>query len=461
MTCRILGAMAVGFSLLLGVSSMTAASSAVKDRIFETTLPNGLKIILFENHKAPVITFQVWYRVGSRNESWGKTGLSHVLEHMMFKGTKTVSGREFTRTIAENGGNENAFTSEDFTAYFENISSDRLKIPIDLEADRMHNLVLREQDFLTERMVVLEERRMRTEDNPQAYLMEQVQTAVFQTSPYHWPVIGWKEDLEGLTLEDLKSYYDVYYNPVNAFVVVVGDFQKEEILPLIEKAFGAMVKGVPPNQKKNIDPPQTGERRIQAVREAQLPYVLMAYHVPNLKNPDSYVLEVIAAILSSGKSSRLYRSLIEEKELALSANAQHSLLSKDPSMFMLSAQLQPKKTLQEAEEALSREIERLRSEPVDLQELEKAKNQLQADFVYHQESFFYQGMVLAEYEIADSWRKIDDYIPSITKVTPEDISRVANLYLVPDNRTVGTLTPLPSTGEKQEPIGTPEKQVIR
>jgi zinc protease len=196
------------FSFLLFLFfSVTPSEAGLKEQVFETALPNGLKVILLENHKAPLITFQVWYRVGSRNEAWGKTGLSHVLEHMMFKGTEKVGPEEFSRIIQENGGNLNAFTSYDNTAYFENLSSDRIQVAIDLESDRMQNLVLRQEDFQPERMVVVEERRLRTEDNPQAFLMEQMMATAFQIQPYHWPIIGWMEDLSQLTLEDLKSYY--------------------------------------------------------------------------------------------------------------------------------------------------------------------------------------------------------------------------------------------------------------
>jgi zinc protease len=406
-------------------------------------LPNGLKVILLENHKAPLITFQVWYRVGSRNEEWGKTGLSHMLEHMMFKGTKKVGPEEFSRIIQENGGNDNAFTSRDHTAYFENLSSDRGQVSLDLESDRMQNLLLREEDFRTERMVVMEERRMRTEDDPQAFLMEQVEAAAFQISPYHWPTIGWKEDIARFTLEDVKKYYHTYYHPDNAFLVVVGDFRKEDLLPRIERAFGPIPKGGTPNQEKDIDPKQTGERRIFAKKEAQLPFFVMGYHVPNLREPDSYVLEVMAAILSAGKSSRLYQGLVREKQLVLDADADHSFLSRDPSLFYLSAQPLPGKEVGEVEKALNEEIERIQKELVGGHELQKAKNQLEASFIYGQDSLFFQAMLLAQHEIDLSWRTIDDYIPSIRKVTAEDIQRVAKQYLSPDNRTIGILIPLP------------------
>jgi zinc protease len=443
---------AILFFLFICFLFLPLSEAGLKEQVFETVLSNGLKVILLENHKAPLVTFQVWYRVGSRNEEWGKTGLSHMLEHMMFKGTKKVGPEEFSRIIQENGGNDNAFTSRDYTAYFENLSADRIQIALDLESDRMQNLILREEDFRTERMVVMEERRLRTEDNPQAILQEQLETTAFQIQPYHWPIIGWMEDLTRFTLENLKTYYKTYYNPVNAFLVVVGDFKKEELLPRIEKAFGSYPKGLIPNQEKEKDPPQIGERRIFLKKEAQLPNIVMGYHVPNLREPDSYVLEVIAVILSGGKSSRFYQSLVREKRLVLSADADHSLLSRDPSLFYLSADLLPDKDVAEVEKALDQEVERLQRGQVGEQELEKAKNQLEAAFVYGQDSLFNQAMLLAQHEITIHWSAIDDYIPSIRKVSAEDIQRVAKRYLIPDNRTVGILIPLPPKEEKPVPM---------
>jgi len=444
--------------LLFLILSVAISEAGLKENVFETALPNGLKVILLENHKAPLVTFQVWYRVGSRNESWGKTGLSHMLEHMMFKGTEKVGPEEFSRIVQENGGNDNAFTSRDYTAYFENMSTDRVQIPIDLESDRMHNLLLREQDFRTERMVVMEERRLRTEDNPQANLQEHMEATAFLTSPYHWPTIGWKEDIERFTLDDLKAYYKTYYNPVNAILVVVGDFKREELLPKIEKAFGSITKGIPPNQEKDIDPKQTGERRVFVKKEAQLPYLVTGYHVPNLREPDSYALEVIAALLSAGKSSRLYQSLVREKRLVLSVDADHSLLSRDPSLFYLSAELLPGKEVTEVEKALDQEVERLKEELVGAHELEKAKNQIEASFIFSQDSLFSQAMLLAQHEIALTWRAVDDYLPSIRKVSPEDVQRVVKRYLIQENRTVGILIPLPPKEGKPAPEGPPVKE---
>lgn len=438
------------------------ALAGFKERVFETHLSNGLTVLLLEDHKVPLVSVQVWYRTGSRNEEFGKTGISHLLEHMMFKGTRKISADAFNRMIQENGGQENAFTSEDYTAYFENLASDRIGVPLTIESDRLHNLVLREKDFRTERMVVMEERRMRTDDNPQAYLLEQLNAAAFQSQPYHWPIVGWMDDIARITLQDLKAYYRSRYSPGNAILVVVGDFRREKLLPQIERFFGRIAKGKTPAVVHYNDPPQTGERRIVVNREAQAPALVVGYHVPNLSNPDAYVLEVVSAILSGGKSSRLYVDLVEEKQLAMDVDADNPLLNVDPGLFMVSAAVLPGKSASETEKALEDQMERLRQEPVDANELEKAKNQLEAAFVFQQDSFFAQGLLLARYEIALNWSAADDYILSIRKVTAEDILRVARSTFTPDKRTIGILNPIPPEPGKTPPSGMPLKEnVIR
>ncbi len=432
----------------------------MSESVWESTLANGLKVILLENRKAPLVTFQVWYRVGSRNEQWGKTGLSHVLEHMMFQGTEKIGRGQFSRIIEENGGDDNAFTSNDFTAYFENLSADRVGVAINLEADRMQGLLLREEDFKTERSVVMEERRLRTEDNPRAVLHEQWQATAFQLHPYRWPIIGWMQDLARLTVDDLRNHYKVYYNPANAFVVVVGDFKKEQLFPLIEKAFGSIPGGSPPVQDVETEPRQLGERRIEVKKEAQLPSIIKGYHVPNLKDPDSYVLEVIGALLSSGESSRLYRNLVREKQLALNVDADNDIVSRDPYLFSIAADILPGRTVEEVEKALLVEIERLQKETVGQRELEKAKNQLEAAFTFAQDSLFAQAMLLARYEIASTWRDVDKYVPAVRKVSPEDIKRVSGKYLTADNCTTGILVPLPTTKERPVRPGSPTRERI-
>lgn len=424
--------------LLVLASSLPAAQSPV-----EKTLPNGLKVILLENHKAPLVTFQVWYRVGSRNEEWGKTGLSHMLEHMMFKGTEKIGPSQFSKIVEENGGDENAFTSADYTAYFENMGADSIEVSVMLEADRMQGLVLKEDEFKMERSVVMEERRLRTEDEAKALLREGIEAAVFQVQPYHWPVIGWMEDIEGFTVNDLRSYYDTFYRPSNAFIVVVGDFNEKTLLPLIEKAFGAIKGGSPPRQDGMREQPQKGERRIVVKKEAQLGAITKAYHVPTILDDDSYSLDLIQTLLSSGESSRLYRKLVQELQLALSIDADNRSMSKDPNLFSISADIMPGKTAEEVEAALIAEIERLQKEPVGKRELEKAKNQLEASLMFTRDSIFYQAMILAQYEIVGSWKDLDSYIPKIRKVSGQDVMAAARKYLVPDNCTTGILVPLP------------------
>ena len=442
---RIVGQATIVCALLLLTLSFQPlwAQTAFKERVQEAFLSNGMKVIMLEMPKAPVVTFHVWYRVGSRDESWGKTGLSHLLEHMMFKGTKTRGPEQFSRIIQENGGNDNAFTSQDFTGYFTNISADRIAIPLALEADRMANLLLREEDFTTERMVVVEERRLRTEDNPQAYLSEQLDAAAFQIQPYHWPVIGWMEDLKGLTLSDVKDHYRRFYNPSNAFIVVAGDFKGEQLLPEIERAFGAIPKGSAPERRSFSEQPQAGERRLIVKREAFQPAIVTAYHVPKAPHPDSYALEVLESLLSGGKSSRFYRSLVRGKRICLSADAHNSFLSVDPSLFYLSAEPLPGIPMEEVEKALEEEIRKVQTELADASELDRVINAVEANFIYGQDSLFSQAMILARYEIALGWRAIDDYLPLVRRVTPEDVRRVAVRYLQPDNRTAGILVPLP------------------
>jgi zinc protease len=445
------------FSLLVlasvSISAVGDPAQLMNLQVEEFTLQNGMMFLVVERHAMPQVACRLAVRAGSALEAQGKTGIAHMLEHMMFKGTHKVSPEEFSRIIQEHGGNDNAFTSRDSTAYFENLSADNVHIPIELESDRMQNLVLREGDFSTERMVVMEERRLRTEDNPQEYLVEQMDATAFQIHPYHWPVVGWMEDIRRFTLEDLRAYYKTYYNTVNAFIVAAGDIKVEELLPAIERAFGSIPKGKAPEQDKGSEEPQKGERRIFVKREAQLPSIVIGYHIPNLLNHDGYVLEVIEAILSGGKSSRLHKKLVYEKELVLAIDAENSLLSRDPGLFYLSAELLPGKEVAEVEKALDEEIERIQNEEVSERELEKVKNQLEASFVYGQDSLFLQAMLIAQYEIAFNWRAIDNYLPSIRKVTPQDIVRVAKQYLIPDNRTIGILEPLAQRKGRPIPQG--------
>src|SRR5574337_166409 len=437
-------AMAIVWMVLCVILAPGFVDAQVAARVKESALENGLKILLLEEHKAPVVTIHVWYRVGARNEQPGTTGLSHLLEHMMFKGTSKLGPGLFSRTIRKNGGRENAFTSEDYTGYFETFASDRVELALKLEADRMRNLLLDSKEIESEKKVVMEERRLRTEDEPISALREVMEAAAFQAHPYRQPVIGWMSDIEGLAREDLVRYYNTYYVPNNAVLIVVGDFKSDELLPKIRQYFGAIPRGVEPPAVRAVEPEQRGERKLFLKKEAELPFVFMGYHVPNLKHPDNFALEVLAYILSGGKSARIYKSLVYEKQLALFAGGGYERESIDPNLFPLYASVMPSKTAEEVEAALTAEIERVKNEPIPDRELQKAKNQIEAGFLFGQDSIFNLARQLAEYEIVAGWRAWEAYLPGIRAVTAADLQRVAKTYLTPENRTVAVLIPTKS-----------------
>jgi zinc protease len=410
--------------------------------VTEKVLPNGLKVLLKEEHKAPVATFQIWYRVGSRNECLGKTGLSHMLEHMMFKGTKKYGPKTFSQTVQRNGGNDNAFTSHDYTAYFETFAADRLGISLDLESDRMQNLLIEPKEFSSERDVVKEERRMRTEDDPVSTMVEQMTSVAFSAHPYQWPVIGWMADISNFTRDDLANHYRTYYVPNNATIVVVGDFDTKTLLAQIEKYFGSIPRGPETPRVGAVEPKHQGERRVVVRRQAELPAVFAGFNAPTVKEADSYPLDVLQGILSSGKSSRLYRSLVYERQIALYAGGDYDNISADPNLFYVYAGVMPGKTPEEVEAALLAEIERFKASPVTDDELQKAKNQIEAAFIMGRDSNFNQAMQLGQFESIASWKLLETYVDRIRAVTKEDVMRVAKEYFSADNRTVGTLIPV-------------------
>jgi len=429
--------------LVMAMLVLSASAVFGQDRkVTETVLPNGLKVLLKEEHKSPVVTFQIWYRVGARNERLGKTGLSHVLEHMMFKGSKKYGPKQFSQVVQRNGGNDNAFTSKDYTAYFENFAADRLEIAMDLESDRMQNLLLDPKDFLSERDVVKEERRMRYEDDPTNTMVEQMMATAFAAHPYQWPVIGWMADIGNLTRDDLYQHYRTYYAPNNATIVVVGDIDQKKVLTLVQKYFGNIPRGPEVPKVGAAEPKQLGEKRIVVKQEAELPAIYAGYKVPTIKHPDAYALNVLQGILASGKSSRLYKSLVYEKQIALYAGGDYEDVSADPHLFYVYAGVMPGKSTDEVEKALYAEIERLKNEPVADEELQKAKNQAEASFVMSQDSVFYQAMLLGQFETIAEWRIYARYLDNIRAVKKEDIQRVAREYFTEDNRTVGILVPV-------------------
>lgn len=419
------------------------AARSYSERVKEHVLANGMKIILLEDHKAPVGVLQVWYRVGSRNEELGKTGLSHLLEHLMFKGTEKHGPEEYSRIVQRNGGNENAFTTADNTTYFATIASDRLAIIIELEADRMHNLNFDDSHFTPELNVVMEERRLRNDNNPTSALFEEMNAVAFTAHPYEWPVIGWMNDLRMATRDDAMAYYRQHYSPGNAYAVVVGDFDSAQMLATLDKEFGAVPAGPAPPAVRAVEPPQQGERRTVLRRQAHLPYVIVGYHVPNIRSEDAYALDVLSEILSGGKSARIYQDLVYERRLARSAGAGYDMTSVDPNLFYLYGQPLPGKSTAVIEAELLKHVERVQKTNVTEKELTKARNGIEAGFVLAQDSLFYQGMLLGQYEMAGGWRQLDAYLPAVAKVTADDIRRVAASYLTADNRTVATLDALP------------------
>jgi len=422
----------------------------------EHRLANGLRVVTLEDHSAPVAIVQVWYHVGSKDEIPGKTGLAHLLEHMMFKGTAAHGPGEFSRLVARGGGDDNAFTSRDYTAYFEKFAADRLELGLRLEAERMRGLRLDPDEFDRERAVVKEERRMRTEDDPQAALVEQVQAAAFVAHPYRNPVIGWMDDLDRVTVADLKAFYDHYYQPGNATLVLVGDFATATVLRQAEAAFGPIPGGAPLPARGFSEPAQRGERGVELRREAKLPFLYAAYHAPTLDHPDGHALEVAAQILAGGKSARLYRSLVQEHQVALYAGAGYDGDAEDPALFTFYGALQPGHTADEWHTLLAAELRRLAEEPVTERELAKAKNQIEAAFVFAQDSVFYLAMTLGRlYTTGRTVANLDDYLPRIRAVTATDVQRVTKTYFQPSNRTEGILIPQPADAGKAPPTSAP------
>jgi zinc protease len=346
-------------AFLLVVSLLAPPGAPAADRVVAATLDNGLRVLLLEDHRSPIVSFQVWYRVGSRNEQRGATGIAHFLEHMMFKGTPTRGPKQFARLVEENGGQDNAFTSQDVTSYFVDIAADKLDLVIELEADRMQNLLLDAKQIASEREVVIEERRTRTEDDPGGFLGEEVSSVAFKAHPYGYPIIGWMEDIKRITPAEIRAFYQTYYLPNNAMVVAVGAFQAPAALQKIRRSFGRIPRGRTPPPVLAVEPPQNGERRVTVRKEAELPIVYLGWHVPNQRSDDAPALEVLSTILSGGRASRLYRDLVYQRQLALEAGGDYSYFSIDPNLFWFWATPMPGQTPETLEAELSRHMERL------------------------------------------------------------------------------------------------------
>ncbi|MBI5098752.1 MAG: insulinase family protein [Nitrospirae bacterium] len=417
--------------------------------LYKEVLPNGLKVFALKDPNAPLAVFQIWYNAGSINEQVGKTGLAHLLEHLMFKGTPDYGPKMFSKIISRAGGVDNAGTNKDYVFYHQKLAPDKLYLSIDLEADRMRNLIMDPKETLAERDVVMEERRMRNEDDPQSTVYEEVMAAAFKNSPYRWPVIGWMQDLRKITRDDTWAFYKKYYVPNNAIIIIAGNIDVNSLMQKIRSEFGSIPKGEDIINPDIDEPEQFGERRLYVKKEAELPYVLCAYKAPNLFNEDSLALEVLAGVLSGGKSSRMYKSLIDEKRIALSADVSYSSLEKYPSLFYLDATALPGKSIDEVEKALYEEVDRIKKEPPAELEVQKAKNQIEAGFLMGQDSLFFQAEIIAMFEMLGDRKLKDKYFEGIRKVTPQDVQRVAQTYLVEDKRTVGILVPVKKVGSEK------------
>jgi zinc protease len=428
---------------------------AFASEVHEFKLDNGLKLIVKEDHRAPVAVVQVWYKVGSSYESDGITGISHLLEHMMFKGTAKHGPGEFSRIIAENGGRENAFTGADYTAYFETLERSRLDVALELEADRMRNLRLTESEFDKEKQVVLEERRLRTEDEPRAKTYEHFLAVAYTNGPYRHPVIGWPADIENLTLEDLKAWYQRWYAPNNATLVVVGDVDPQKTLELTKRHFAKLKSYVIPPLKPRAEVEQVGERRLMVRLPAELPYLVMGYKVPVLaslpkeQSWEAYALTVLAGILDGGESARLTSRLIRGSQVAASVGAGYDLYDRLPSLFLFDGTPAQGRTLAELEKALREEIEKLKAEPITEEELARVKTQVTAEAIYERDSMFYQAMQIGRLEtVGLGWQQMEEYVNRIRQVTAEQVREVARKYLISDRLTVAYLEPLKVQGKK-------------
>ncbi|MCC6657777.1 MAG: insulinase family protein [Rhodocyclaceae bacterium] len=414
----------------------------------EKTLANGLRIIVQEDRRAPTAVHMVWYRAGSMDETDGTSGVAHVLEHMMFKGTKTLKPGEFNKRVAAAGGRDNAFTSLDYTAYFQQVPAKRLPEMMALEADRMANLVLDPKEFAQEIKVVMEERRLRTEDNPQSLVYEKQMAAAFQAHPYRRPIIGWMNDLENMTAADARDWYRRWYAPNNAYVIVVGDVDKDEVFRLAERHYGKIPRKALPERKPQTEPAQVGAKRLTVKAPAKLPYLSLAWKVPALRDlrgeREPYALEMLAGVLDGHEAARLARNVVRGAKLAVSAGAGYDATVRGEALFVVSGTPAEGRGVAELEAALRAEIARVASEGVDAQELERVRTQLIAAQVYKRDSMMAQAMEIGRLESAGvHWRDIDTLIERLRSVSAEEVRAAAKKYFGDDALTVAVLDPQP------------------
>jgi zinc protease len=418
-------------SLLLALALSTTPTLA--GEVTETTLPNGLKVILKENHAAPVVTWTVTYKVGSRNEGAGITGSAHLLEHMMFKGTRTLGKGQVAQILDRNGASSNASTGPDYTRYYETYSSDRLELGLLIEAARMRDALILDRERASEMSVVRNELE-RGESEPNRLIYQALMAAAYKSHPYHHPTIGWRSDVEGVSTRELKHFYDTYYQPGNAVAVLVGDFKTADALEMVEKHFGRFPKGAPAPTVHTVEEPQQGERRVVLRHRGETNLLQMGYHIPAASHADMAPLLVLDTIMSSGVTGRLYQALVETK-IATSAWTDVGL-NKDPGLFRAGASLEPGADHAAVEKSLIAQLEALKQTPVTTDELQKAKRQARASYIYDGEGTRGQAFALSSYAVLDRWQRFYDLLGEMEAVTPADIQRVARTYLTQDNRTV-------------------------
>lgn len=425
-------------------------------QVSEYQLDNGLKLLVKPDNRAPVVVSQVWYKVGSSYEHNGITGISHILEHMMFKGTENLGPNEFSRIIAENGGSQNAFTGRDYTAYFQTLEKERLEISFRLEAERMRNLIIDDAELLKEREVVAEERRMRTDDNPRSLLRESMNAMAFMNSPYHHPVIGWMNDINNYDPEDLREWYQMWYAPNNATVVVVGDVEPDEVYQLAQKYFGPLQPEELATVKPQIEVAQLGKRTLELKAPAELPYLMMGWKVPVVKTAEQewepYALDVLAGILDGGASSRFSRELIREQQVAAGISAYNSAFSRLDDVFTIAGTPAQGKSVEDVKHAVLNQLDKIKAEPVTEAELQRVKTQVIASSVYQLDSVFYQAMQLGMLEtVGLDWRLVDSYPDKISAITAEQVQQVAQKYFIDDGLTVAELIPMPTDNTTPRP----------
>jgi len=423
---------------------------------YETTLNNGLRIIVKEDRRAPTAVQMVWYRIGSMDEVDGASGVAHVLEHMMFKGTPSVGPGEFNKRVAAAGGRDNAFTSRDYTAYFQQVPKEKLDEMMQLEADRMRHLNVDAKEFAQEIKVVMEERRMRTDDNPQAKLFEQMNATAFQAHPYRRPIIGWMNDLETMTAADAKAWYDTWYVPNNAYVVITGDVDHKAVFELAEKHYGPLEGRALPVRKQQIEPAQEGARRVSVKAPAELPVLIMGYKAPILRDADKdsepYALDMLSAILDGHDAARFNKKLVREDKVAQSIGVDYDATARGPGMIYLHGTPSEGHSVADLEAALRAEIARLQKDGVSEQELKRAKAQLLAGQVYKLDSMFGQAMEIGQTESAGiPYQQLNRILEKLQKVSAAEVQAVAKKYFTDDTLTVGILEPQPLDGKPRRP----------